>query len=67
MALRGKDARAVIRCIILGTEASDIDVDSSIIFSGEGTRGELISRAVATGESKITMRGTLKGYTDKVR
>lgn len=65
--LRGKDARAVIRCIILGMEASDIDVGYSIIFSGEATRGELISRAVATGESKITMRGTLKGYTDKVR
>jgi len=65
--LRGKDARAVIRCIILGMEASDIDVGSSIIFSGEGSRGELISRAVATGESKITMRGTLKGYANKVR
>ena len=60
--LRGKNARAVIRTIVLGVESSNIDVGSALIFSEEGTRGELVSRAVATGESKITMRGTLKGY-----
>lgn len=65
--LRGKDGRAVIRCIILGVESSDIDIGSSIIFSEDGTRGELISRAVTTDESKITMRGTLKGYAGNVR
>jgi len=64
--LRGKGARAVIRSVILGVESSNIDVGSAIIFSEEGTRGELISRAVATGESKITMRGTLKGYATNV-
>jgi Fe-S cluster assembly scaffold protein SufB len=65
--LRGKDARAVIRTLVLGVESSDIDVGSSIIFSGEGSRGELISRSVGTGDSKITMRGTLKGYAAGVK
>lgn len=65
--LRGKGARAVIRSIILGMESSDIDVGSCLIFTAPETRGELISRVVATGESKVTMRGTLKAYTDEAR
>ena len=65
--LRGEGARAVIRCIVLGLESSDIDVGASLIFSAPKTKGELISRVVATGESTIRMRGTLKAYTGDVR
>jgi Fe-S cluster assembly scaffold protein SufB len=60
--LRGENARAVIRCIILGMGQSDIDVGSCVIFSGENTKAELISRAVVTDESKVKMRGNLKSY-----
>ncbi|MDI6704336.1 MAG: SufD family Fe-S cluster assembly protein [bacterium] len=65
--LRGEGAKAVIRCIILGVEQSSIDVGSAIIFSNEGTRAELISRAVATDESKIKMRGNLKSYAKRTK
>jgi hypothetical protein len=65
--LRGKGARAVIRCIILGLGSSDIDVGSSLIFTAPETRGELISRVVATEDSKVKMRGTLKSYEENVR
>lgn len=64
--LRGEGARAVIRCIALGLESSDIDIGSSLIFSAPKTRGELISRVVATDESTVRMRGTLKAYTENV-
>lgn len=65
--LRGNNARAVIRCIALGLEEADIDIGSALIFSGEGTRGELVSRVLPTDESRIRMRGNLKGYTKDVR
>lgn len=65
--LRGDNSRAVIRTIALGLKSADIDVGSSLIFSGENTRGELISRAVAADESKIRMRGNLKGYSNNVK
>lgn len=64
--LRGDNARAVIRTIILGLKSSDIDIGSALIFSGENTRGELVSRTVAIDNSNIKMRGTLKAY-DKSR
>lgn len=65
--LKGKGARAVIRCIVLGLEASDIDVGSCLIFSAPETRGELITRVVATEESTVKMRGTLKAYAEDVK
>lgn len=65
--LRGENARAVIRCIVLGMGESDIDVGSSIIFSGKNTRAELITRVVATDESKVKIRGNLKSYVPQSR
>jgi hypothetical protein len=65
--LRGDGAKAVIRCIVLGTETSDIDVGSCVIFTGENTRAELISRAVLTDESRLNMRGNLKAYVDRAK
>jgi|GEM_PF-97507 len=65
--LRGDNSRAVIRCIALGLKSADIDIGSTLILSGENTRGELISRVVATDESKIRMRGNLKAYANNVR
>ncbi len=65
--LRGDNSRAVIRTIVLGLKSSDIDVGSALIFSGENTRGELISRTVATDKSNVKMRGTMKGYESNVK
>lgn len=65
--LRGDNAKAVIRCIALGLESADIDIGSALIFSGENTRGELVSRVISADESRIRMRGNLKGYTNDVR
>lgn len=61
--LRGDNSRAVIRTIVLGLKSSDIDVGSALIFSGENTRGELISRAVAVDRASVKMRGTMKAYS----
>jgi hypothetical protein len=65
--LRGEGARAVIRCIILGMGESKIDVGSCIIFTAEGTRAELVSRALTTNEAKVKMRGNLKSYVGGVK
>lgn len=61
--MREDNSRAVIRTIVLGLKSSDIDVGSALIFSGENTRGELVSRTVATDKSNVKMRGTMKGYS----
>ncbi len=65
--LRGDNSRAVIRTIALGLKSSDIDVGSALIFSGENTRGELVSRTVATDKSNVKMRGTMKGYSSNAK
>jgi len=65
--LRGDNSRAVIRTIALGLKSSDIDVGSALIFSGENTRGELVSRTVTTDKSNVKMRGTMKGYSHNAK
>lgn len=65
--LRGQGARAVIRTIVLGLGASDIDMGSCLILAAPGTRGELVSRAMVMESSAVRMRGTLKAYAEQVR
>ncbi len=59
--LKGQGARASFRNLILSRGKSHIDVGSSVIFSAEDTKGEIVSRAVIMDESTIDMRGVLRG------
>ncbi len=59
--LKDQGARASFRNMILSRKNSNIDVGSGIIFSAEGTKGEIVSRAVIMDESIIDMRGILRG------
>jgi len=58
--LKGKEARVSFRNLIFGRGKSNVDVGSGVILSGEGSRGEINSRAVIMDEAKIDMRGLLR-------
>ncbi len=60
--LQGKNSRASLRSLIFGLGSSDIDAGSAIILSGNGARGEIISRSVVTDKAKVCLRGALKAY-----
>jgi Fe-S cluster assembly scaffold protein SufB len=65
--LRGKNSRAELRSFFFARGNSDMDIGGGIIFTGEGSRGEVISRAVVTDGAKVKMRGVLKAYASGVR
>jgi len=65
--LRGKGARASIRALMFGRARSDVDVGAAIIFTGENTRGEIISRTVVTDEANVRLRGTLKSFKSNTK
>lgn len=65
--LRGKDSRASIRSLFFGRGNSDMDIGAGVVFTGENTRAEIITRAVILDESIVRMRGSLKGYIPTAR
>ncbi len=65
--LRGRNSRAELRSFFFGRGTSDMDIGGGIIFTGEGSRGEVVSRSVVTEEAKVRMRGVLKAYASGVR
>jgi hypothetical protein len=65
--LRERGARASMRSLVFGRGKSAIDVGTAIIFTGEDTRGEIMSRSVVTDESTVKLRGALKAYRPNVR
>ncbi|MDI6731344.1 MAG: SufD family Fe-S cluster assembly protein [Candidatus Margulisbacteria bacterium] len=65
--LIGKNARAVFCSVLLGKGNSTIDIGSRIFLKAEGTKAEVISRAVAQDSSKIYARGHLIGEVPGVK
>ena len=65
--LRGENSRAELRSFFFARGSSDMDIGGGIIFTGEGSKGEVVSRAVVTDESKVKMRGSLKAYASRAR
>ncbi|MGC8961283.1 MAG: SufD family Fe-S cluster assembly protein, partial [Candidatus Bathyarchaeia archaeon] len=57
----GEDSKASFNTLIYGVGGAVIDVGSRIHLKGKGSRGEMITRAIAAGESKIYTRGMLLG------
>ncbi|MEM2282467.1 MAG: SufD family Fe-S cluster assembly protein [Candidatus Hadarchaeales archaeon] len=60
--LRGRNSRAELRSFFFGRGKSDLDIGGGLLLVGEGSRGEVVSRAVVTDEARVRMRGMLKGY-----
>lgn len=55
------NSRVSFNSIIYGSEKSYIDVGSKVVLQGAGSRGEVVTRAIATDEAKIYARGLLVG------
>ena len=58
---RGVNSRVSFNNIIYGSKNSYIDAGSKVVLQNEGTRGEIITRAIATDNAKIYARGFLQG------
>jgi hypothetical protein len=58
---RGVNSRASLNSILYGVGNSYLDVGSKVVLEGRGSRGEVITRAIATGRSQIYARGILVG------
>jgi len=65
--LRGSGSRASMRSLLFGLGSSDLDIGSAIMFTGSGSRGEVISRAVVAEAARVKLRGALKAYRPDVR
>jgi len=64
---KGANSRARFNSIIYGSSDSYIDVGAKIVLQNEGSRGEIISRAVGKGESTIYARGMLVGERENTK
>lgn len=65
--LRGADARAQFNSIMVGLKESFIDMGSYVELTGQGTRADAISRAVARDRSTMYLRGELVGQHNESR
>ncbi|GAG43169.1 unnamed protein product, partial [marine sediment metagenome] len=62
----GKDAVARFYSIIVGSPGSEYDLGSRIFLKNQGTRAEIVARAISNG-GKITARGHLIGEVPEVK
>lgn len=58
---KGVNSRARFNTIVYGSDSSYIDIGSKIVLQNEGSRGEIISRAIAADKAQIYARGFLQG------
>lgn len=65
--LRGDNSRASLRSLFFGRGNADFDIGSAIVFTGDNTRGEIVSRAVVLDDAVVRMRGSLKAYAPTAR
>ncbi|MBN1370250.1 MAG: SufD family Fe-S cluster assembly protein [Dehalococcoidaceae bacterium] len=62
----GKNATARFNSILVATPGSHIDTGSKVILEGEGSKTEVISRAITTGGT-IVARGYIEGAKPDVK
>jgi len=63
----GKNARANFQSIVYAPGDTKIDLGSRAVLQGEGSKAEIISRAIATGNAKIVARGDVIGEGANVK
>jgi Fe-S cluster assembly scaffold protein SufB len=64
---RGAKSRVSFNTLIYGSKSSSLDVGSKVVLEGEDSRGEIVTRAIATDNSKIYARGMLIGENPESR
>jgi len=58
---KGKNSKVRFNTILYGSSKSNLDVGVKVVLQNDGSRGEVITRAVATDEAEIHARGLLVG------
>lgn len=57
----GINSRVSFNTTLYGTKNSYLDVGSKVVLRGDGSKGEVITRAIASGSAHINARGLLVG------
>ena len=58
---KGAESRVRFNSILYGSGHSYLDVGSKVVLQGEGSRGEVVARAIAADHAQIYARGFLVG------
>jgi len=61
---RGVNSRVSFNSILYGVKNSYIDTGAKVVLQNEGSRGEVIARAIATDTAQIYSRGFLQGENE---
>jgi len=64
---RGTNSRVRFNNIVYGAENSRLDIGSKVVLQGKGSRGEVITRAIASDNAEINARGFLLGEHEDSR
>ena len=63
----GEGARARFNSILYDNSDSYLDVGAKIVLQGRGSRGEIVSRAIATDSAQAYLRGLLVGKNEECK
>jgi Fe-S cluster assembly scaffold protein SufB len=63
----GEDSRALFNNILYVQEGSHMDIGAKAELNGKGSKAELNTRAVAKGNSKLTVRGMIIGNNQECK
>ncbi|MGF3522486.1 MAG: SufB/SufD family protein [Candidatus Bathyarchaeia archaeon] len=64
---RGANSRVSFNSILYGHKDSQMDIGSKAVLSGEGSKAEMISRAIAREGSKMIIRGMIEGNSSECK
>lgn len=62
---KGKDSVASLNSLIFTGEDSHLDIGSRIVFEGDGSRGEIVSKSIAKDSAELIVRGMLEGNCER--
>ena len=63
----GENSRASFNSILYGHKGSSLDIGSKAVLNREGSKAEMISRAIAREGAKIIVRGMIEGNNPDCR
>jgi Fe-S cluster assembly scaffold protein SufB len=63
----GKNSKVSFNTILYGNKNSQLDIGSKAVLTGNGTKAEMISRAIAREGSKIIVRGLIEGHSEECK
>jgi Fe-S cluster assembly scaffold protein SufB len=63
----GDNSKASFNTILYGNKNSLLDIGSKAVLTGNGSRAEMISRAIARQGSKLILRGMIEGNSEECK